>query len=154
MWKAGAATLVILALLSLRGVRWAYVAFIVLGLSYFPAKAGFQLDPHACELLVGPRLALFSLTNYAHIVQFAVFFIISCAQFTQPGVSTRTAFIRAALATIVMGALVELAEGMSGLGHCRLRDLIPDSAGALLGAIAVLLWREVQQRVLRRRQAV
>ena len=150
MWKVGAATLVVLALLSLRGIRWAYVAFIVLGLSYFPAKAGFRLDPHACELLVGPRLALFSLTNYAHIVQFAVFFVISCAQFTRPGVSTRTAFVRAALATVVMGALVELAEGLSGRGHCRLRDLIPDSAGVVLGLVAVLLWREVKLRVLRR----
>jgi hypothetical protein len=52
-----------------------------------------------------------------------------------------------------MGALVEVAEGLSGRGHCRFRDLIPDSAGALLGATAVLLWREVQQRFLRRRQA-
>jgi hypothetical protein len=32
---------VALALLSLRGVRWAYVAFIVLGLLYFPIKVGF-----------------------------------------------------------------------------------------------------------------
>ena len=147
MWKIGAAMLVLLALLSLRGIRWAYVAFVVLGLLYFPAKVGFQLDPHACELLVGPRLALFSLTNYAHIVQFAMFFIISCAQFTRPSVSTRTAFVRAALATIVMGALVELAEGVSGRGHCRLRDLLPDSAGVVLGATLVLLWRELGRRV-------
>ena len=153
MWKVGAATLVVLAVLSVRGIRWAYTAFIVLGLSYFPARAGFRLDPHACELLVGPRLALFSLTNYAHIVQFALFFVISCAQFTRPGVSTRTAFVRAAIATVVMGALVELAEGVSGRGHCRLRDLIPDSAGVIVGLVAVLSWRDVKQRVVSRGQA-
>jgi hypothetical protein len=32
-----------------------------------------------------------------------------------------------------MGALLELAEGISGLHHCRLRDLLPDAAGAVLG---------------------
>jgi hypothetical protein len=30
--------------LSLRGVRWAHATFVVLGLLYFPAKAGFRLD--------------------------------------------------------------------------------------------------------------
>src|SRR2546425_5797869 len=37
---------VVLALLSLLGARWAYVAFLVLGLLYFPMRVGFRFDPH------------------------------------------------------------------------------------------------------------
>jgi hypothetical protein len=153
MMAVAAVALVVLAVLSLRGVRWAYIAFIVMGLAYFPVKVGFHFAPRACELLVGPRLALFSLTNYPHIVHFALFFVISSAQFSDARLSARASFARAALATLAMGALVELAEGVTGRGHCRLRDLIPDSAGIVVGVIAVLLWRATKERVLSRRNA-
>jgi VanZ family protein len=53
--------------------------------------------------------------------------------------STWKSFIWAALITMTMGALVEIAEGVTGKGHCRSRDLIPDAAGALIGAVIVLL---------------
>lgn len=36
-----------------------------------------------------------------------------------------------------MGALVEISQGVTGKGHCRLRDLIPDAVGALLGSVIV-----------------
>ena len=48
----------LLAVLSLRGMCWAYVAFIILGLLYFPLKVGFRFDPHPCELIFGSRLAI------------------------------------------------------------------------------------------------
>jgi hypothetical protein len=44
-----------------------------------------------------------------------------------------------------MGVLVELAEGATGRGHCRLRDLIPDFAGAMLGAAALITWRRIRR---------
>jgi hypothetical protein len=132
---------VVLGLLALRGVRWAYVAFIVLALLYFPAKVGFRLSPHACELSFSPSLAAFSLTNYPHIVLFAVFFVLTSAQFRT---ATPSAFVWAVLVTLTMGALVEMAEGITGRGHCRLRDLIPDLAGALLGAVVVMLWKRAR----------
>ena len=62
----------LLAVLSLRGIRWAYVAFIVLSLLYFPIKVGFRFDPHPCELIFGGRLAIYSLTNFPHVVLFAL----------------------------------------------------------------------------------
>ena len=37
------------------------------------------------------------------------------------------------MTTLTVGALLELAQGLTGAGHCRLRDLLPDPAGALLG---------------------
>ena len=47
--------LIVLLLLALWRYRWAYLAFAVLGLVYFPLNVGFQLNPTACEGL--PNLA-------------------------------------------------------------------------------------------------
>jgi hypothetical protein len=53
----------VLGILSLRGVRWAYVTFVLLGLLYFPASVGFRLNPRPCELIPDVPLAVHSLTN-------------------------------------------------------------------------------------------
>jgi hypothetical protein len=126
----------VLAALALWGIRWAYAAYVVGGLLYLPATVGFHLRAPACELVLDPRLAMISLRNYAHIVLFALFFVMTCRQFRTVKAST---LAWAGAATLVMGVLVELAEGVSGRGHCRLRDLVPDSAGAVLGSMIVLL---------------
>ena len=136
--------LIVLLLLALWRYRWAYVGFALLGLIYFPLTAGFPLTPKACEMIPGVQLALYSFRNYPHIVGFGIFFVLSYIQFRGTGDRARVAW--AVLATLTMGALVELAEGMSGLGHCRMRDLIPDAAGALLGAGCVLLWNVARKQ--------
>ena len=132
-----------LGILSLRRVRWAYITFVLLGLLYFPASVGFRLNPQPCELTLNIPLAIFSLTNYAHIVLFVLFFIMTSAQFHM---DHWPAFAWAVLAAIVMGALVELAEGIAGIHHCRLRDLIPDAAGIVIGAGIVFLWTRIRRR--------
>ena len=132
------AALIALLLLALWRYRWAYVAFAVLGLIYFPLNVGFRLDPKACEMLPSVGLAIYSLRNYPHIVGFSFFFVLSYIQFR--GTHGPSRFAWALLATLVMGLFVELAEGISGQGHCRMRDLIPDAAGAALGATYVLIW--------------
>lgn len=133
----------VLALLALYGVRWAYVTFVSLGLLFFPARVGFRIHPQPCELVVDIPLAIFSLTKYAHIALFAVFFVLTFVQFRR---SNPSRWAWAALATVVMGVLVELAEGVSGTGHCRLRDLIPDSVAILPGAAIAWLWDDVRKR--------
>ena len=142
MWLLAVIRLV-LGLLALRGVRWAYVAFIVLGLLYFPAKVGFRLAPRPCQLAFDIPLATHSLSNYGHIVLFALFFVMTSAQFR---VSNRLAFAWSAAATVVMGALVEAAQGVTGEGNCRLRDLIPDGVGIMAGSIIVLLLKRIGWR--------
>ena len=136
---------IVLAILAFRGMRWAYVSYVVLGLLYFPFSVGFRLDPHPCELALSLPLAIHSLGNYAHIVLLTFFFLMTRAQWTSRGqVFDLRAFGWAALATIVMGALVEAAEGISGKGHCRLRDLVPDTTGALIGAALAWLWQGIR----------
>jgi hypothetical protein len=133
----------VFGLLALRGVRWAYVAFVVFGLLYFPANVGFQLAPRPCQLAFDIPLALHSLTNYAHIVLFALFFVMTSAQFRA---LNQRAFAWSAAATVAMGALVEVAQGVTGEGNCRLRDLIPDGVGILVGSITVLLLKRIGWR--------
>ena len=123
----------------LRLSRIAYGLFIVLGLLYFPEKAGFQVTSPICEWKFDLALAVHSLTNYRHIILFTFFFLLTYAQL--PGV--RGALIWSAAASMTMGLLVELAQGTTGEGHCRMRDLIPDAVGALAGATLVLAGRRV-----------
>jgi len=131
------------AALLLRRTRWAVpslwlsrVAYIVLVLQavvYFLAKGGFRVSSPVCEWTFGLALATHSLTNYAHIILFTLFFLLSYAQL--PGIRRR--MIWSAIATLGVGLLVELAQGVSGHGHCRMRDLIPDFAGALIGGLII-----------------
>jgi hypothetical protein len=46
----------------------------------------------------------------------------------------------------MMGMLVEIAQGVTGEGNCRARDLIPDTLGILIGAIIVFLLRRIGWR--------
>ena len=133
----------VLGILSLRGLRWAYITFVLLGLLYFPASVGFRLNPQPCELTFDMPLAIHSLTNYSHIVLFALFFVMTSAQLRM---SNWSAFAWAAMAGIIMGVLVELAEGITGNGHCRSRDMIPNAIGILLGSVIVLLWNRIRRR--------
>ncbi|HEX5735720.1 MAG TPA: VanZ family protein [Blastocatellia bacterium] len=134
---------VLLGILSLRGIRWAYFTFVLMSLLYFPVSVGFRFNPQPCELTPSVQLAIHSLTNYAHIVMFALFFVMTSAQLRM---SNWSAYGWAAIATIGMGALVEIGQGVTGKGHCRLRDLIPDTTGILIGAIIVLLWNRMRRR--------
>ena len=130
-------------LLAFRGIRWAYVSYIALGLLYFPAHVGFELHPRACQLGLSWRQAMYSLGNWAHIVLFAIFYLMTMAQFR---VHSRRSFAWAFLIVLAMGAAVEIAEGVTGDRNCRLRDLIPDGAGALAGMAIVALWTTVRAR--------
>lgn len=132
-----------LGLLALRGVRWAYAAFVALGLLYFPAQVGFRLAPRPCQFAFDLPLAIQSLTNYGHVVLFALFFVMTSAQFRA---SDRRTFAWSAAATVVMGSLVEAAQAVTGEGNCRLRDLIPDGVGILAGSVIVLLLKRVGWR--------
>jgi VanZ like family len=124
-------------LLAFRGIRWAYFTYIVLGLLYFPLHVGFEFHPHACQMGISLELAWLSLGNWGHVVLFAIFSVMTMAQFRRP---TWRAFAWAAVIVIAMGAAVEIAEGSTGDRNCRLRDLVPDAAGGLIGMVLVAAW--------------
>jgi len=156
--RVGAVVLALLALIALRGKRWAYLAFVVLGLLYFPAQTHWRVHAPRCEQLIPTmQVLVLSLRNYAHIALFAGFYWMSWVQFRRADARIVWAF----LATLLVGALVEIAEGVTlrGVGHCRLRDLVPDAAGALGAALVLALWSRLFRkpgyvRIVRPRQAV
>ncbi|MEO8217423.1 MAG: hypothetical protein ABI718_10125 [Acidobacteriota bacterium] len=134
----------LLGALAFQGRHWAYGMFMLLGLLFFPARVGFHMDPHPCQCELSVPLALFSLTNYKHIVLFGILFLLTSAQL--PGFPTRTRILIALGVVLTMGIYVELAEGLTGQGHCRLRDLVPDVAGGLAGAIVLLAVTALRQQ--------
>src|SRR5258706_13187388 len=145
--RIGAGVLALLALLTLRGKRWAYPAFVVLGLLYFPAQTHFHLHVPKCEqLLPTIQVLVLSLHNYAYIALFAGFYWISWVQFQRADARV----VCALLATLLVAALVEIAEGMTGGGrgqvHCRVRDLAPDVAGALGAALLLAVWSRLRRK--------
>src|SRR5438552_2242870 len=143
--RIGAGVLALLALIALRGKRWAYPAFVVLGLLYFPAQTHFHVHAPKCEqLLPTMQVLVLSLHNYAYIALFAGFYWMSWVQF---GRSDARA-VWALLATLLVGALVEIAEGMTltGRGHCRVRALVPDAAGALGAALLLAVWSWLRRK--------
>src|SRR6266699_902150 len=145
--RVGAGVLVLLALLTLRGKRWAYPAFVVLGLLYFPAQTHFHVHVPKCEqLLPTMQVLVLSLHNYAYIALFAGFYWLSWVQFQRADARV----VWALLATLLVAALVEIAEGMTGGGrgqvHCRVRDLAPDVAGALGAALLLAVWARLRRK--------
>src|SRR5881396_3391445 len=143
--RIGAGVLVLLALITLRGKRWAYFAFVVLGLLYFPAQTHFRVHVPKCEqLLPTIQVLVLSLHNYAYIALFAGFYWMSWVQFRRADARG----VWALLATLLVGALVEIAEGMTmtGRGHCRVRDLVPDAAGALGAALLLAVWSRLRRK--------
>jgi|SRR6185436_4983467 len=132
---AGVVLWIVFAVFALRGARWAYLIFVLLGFFWIPGRAGFHLHRPLCDSALDLNLALFSLTKYKHIFLFGIFFLMTYAQIPK----VRYALLWAAVATLAMGVLIELEEGATaGSGHCHLRDLVPDAAGALAGAAIVM----------------
>ncbi|MEA2238959.1 MAG: hypothetical protein QOC81_3683 [Thermoanaerobaculia bacterium] len=134
---------VVLAVLAFLGKRWAYFTFVVLGVLYFPASVGFHFHPRPCDCALSWPLVQFALTKYGHFVRFIIFFLMTSVQVR--GSSTRAQYLISAAAVLAMGIYVELAEGFTGSGNCRLRDLAPDMAGALVGAILLLMWSKIRR---------
>jgi hypothetical protein len=133
---------VVLCLLAFLGKRWAYFTFIVLGILYFPASVGFHFHPRPCDCVLSWPLVQFALTKSGHIVRFAIFFLMTSAQLR--GSSSRTQYLVSWGAVMAMGIYVELAEGFTGSGNCRLRDLFPDAAGAMIGTVLWFAWSRLR----------
>ncbi|MFN2570419.1 MAG: hypothetical protein ABR537_02235, partial [Gemmatimonadales bacterium] len=143
--RVGAGVLALLALIALRGKPWAYLAFVVLGLLSFPAQSGFHVHAPKCDQLIpAMHVLVLSLQNYAYIALFAGFYWMSWVQVRRT--EARFVFVWALLATLLLAALVEVAQGMTGRGGCRVRDLVPDAAGALGAALLLAIWSRVRRK--------
>lgn len=126
----------------MRVSRWVFAIFVVLAVLYFPVRGGFDLAAPTCQWTFDLALAAHSLTNYPHMVLFAIFYLLTYAQL--PGVQGAAAWSVAAC--LAMGLAVELAQGAAGYGNCRMRDMIPNTVGALAGALIVTVIAKIRHR--------
>ena len=100
-----------------------------------PARVGFRLVVPVCDTRLTLANAGISMTKVPHIALFAVFFVLTALQFKQ---LNQRALRVSLLASVSLGMLVELEEGASRTGNCRLTDVLPDITGALIASAAVL----------------
>ncbi len=127
--------------------RWAYGFYMLVAIARIPARTGFHLRTPACDTSPNLRNIGLSLTKLPHVVLFGIFFLVTAAQFDR---LDRRSMAWSLVATATLGFLVELEEGATATGNCRLTDVLPDIAGALLAIGAIVVAKTVQARVLAR----
>jgi|SRR5215212_10855199 len=132
----------VLGVLAYQGKRWAFGALIGLTIAYFPVRSNFLFVYRSCDVAFDWPLAVYSLQNYSHIILFVAFFLIAAAQLPM---SRPRHFVVAIAMTLAMGLIVEASEAMWSRGNCRVRDLIPDGAGAVIGTVAVMVRRRTRE---------
>ncbi len=115
--------------------RWAYTLFVIVGVLRIPAHAHFRLYAPVCDLRMAWNNSRLSLHKVPHFVLFGAFFLFTVWQFDR---LDRRSLSWSLVATLALGILVELEEGATRTGNCRLPDLLPDLGGALI-ATAFLL---------------
>jgi hypothetical protein len=99
------------------------------GVLAIPARTGFHLRAPVCDMRLTAQNFAASLSKVPHIVLFAFFFLLTVAQFDR---IDRKAVAWSFLATVGLGVLVELEEGATRTGYCRMTDVVPDAWGALI----------------------
>ena len=120
-----------------------YVAYILYAVTQIPARTGFRLNAPACDMPATMENIGLSLTKVPHIVLFGFFFLLTAAQFDR--IDRRT-LAWSGLATLVMGLVVELEEGATRTGNCRLTDVLPDILGALIVGAVLMSFTIIRRR--------
>ena len=100
-----------------------------------PTRVGFHLVAPVCDTHLTPVNAGLSMTKVPHLALFAAFFVVTVLQFEPVN---QRALGWSLLATVALGVLIELEEGASRTGNCRLTDVLPDIAGALIAGVVFL----------------
>jgi len=114
--------------------RWAYAAYMLVAVAQIPARTGFRLRAPACDTRLTLHNAQLSMTKVPHIVLFGFFFLLTALQFDHVD---RRMVGWSLIATVALGLLVELEEGATRTGNCRLTDVLPDIVGGLIAMALV-----------------
>ena len=115
--------------------RWLYAGYMLVAAVKIPLRTGFHLVNPSCDTALTLQNAQLSMTKVPHMVLFALFYLITVVQFDHVD---RRAIAWSLLATAALGLLIELEEGATRTGNCRITDVLPDIFGALIAAIVVI----------------
>ena len=121
-----------------------YAAYILYATTQIPARTGFHLNAPACDMRLTVQNIGLSLTKVPHVLLFGFFFLLTAVQFDR---IDRRALALSGLATLVMGLLIELEEGATRTGNCRLTDVLPDILGALIVGALLMSIVMIRRRV-------
>jgi hypothetical protein len=116
---------------------------MLVAVSRIPARTGFHLNSPVCDTRLTLQNAGLSLTKLPHMVLFGMFFLLTVVQFDR---IDRKAILWSLFATVGLGLLVEIEEGATRTGNCRLTDVLPDVIGALVVAALLMSIALVSRR--------
>lgn len=126
--------------------RWIYAAWILLAVARIPARTGFRLEAPACDWRLTLDNLTLSLTKVPHIVLFGAFFLLTLVQFDRVG---RTSLGLSLMATAAISIIVEIQQGATRTGNCRITDVAPNLFGGLIVAAfamaTVTVWRRLNR---------
>jgi hypothetical protein len=127
--------------------RWLYAGYMLVAAVKIPMRTGFHLVSPSCDTALTLHNVQLSMTKVPHMVLFGVFFLITVVQFDRVD---RKAVAWSLVATAALGLLIELEEGATRTGNCRITDVLPDIFGALIAAIvvtaAMMTWNVLRPR--------
>lgn len=118
---------------------------MIVAVTRIPARTGFQMRLPACDTRLSLHNAQLSMTKVPHVVLFGFFFLLTALQFDRIG---RRMLGWSFVATLGLGLLVEIEEGATRTGNCRLTDVLPDAAGALIGIVLIAALAMIRAHVV------
>ena len=108
--------------------RWLYATYMIVAVTRIPARTKFHLVAPVCDTRLTLENASRSMTKVPHMVLFGLFALVTAAQFNR---LDRRTILWSLAATAALGLIVELEEGTTRTGNCRITDVMPDIVGAL-----------------------
>ena len=130
--------------------RWIYSGYMVVAIARIPARTGFRLDTPSCDMQLSLGNVARSMTKLPHMILFGMFFLLTAIQFDR--VDRRT-LVWSLLATLVLGLIVEIEEGATRTGNCRMTDVLPDLFGAVVVMALIIVVVMISSRLREMRAA-
>ncbi|MGI9077708.1 MAG: VanZ family protein [Gemmatimonadaceae bacterium] len=131
--------------------RWLYGAYMLFAIARIPARTGFRMALPVCDTdLTVTNMAL-SLTKVPHVVLFGAFFLLTILQFNQVN---RRSLTLSLLITVALSLLVELEQGATRTGNCRLTDVLPNAVGAIIAMTLLGVGSAIRGRTVNKNGAI
>jgi hypothetical protein len=119
------------AMLRQQLARWAFLALIALTLLATPLRSSLHVRAaFVCELGAPMERWLAGVLNWGHFISYSVLVVVGNLAFRGRPLARVGAFVFA------LSAAVELEQAVFTVGHCRIRDLLPNLLAIVLAGAA------------------